>query len=73
MFHQGNARMNRRRGLLSFGIAALSAVTFGATFLASGPASASSTRPLRASAEPWAKAKTVGFIMGTTKPSTRRA
>jgi basic membrane protein A len=63
MFRQDKARGNGRRGLLSFGVAALSAVTFGATFLVSGPASASSTRPVRAAAEPWANAKTVGFIM----------
>jgi simple sugar transport system substrate-binding protein/basic membrane protein A len=51
--------------MLAMGAAAMSAVTLGATMLTTGPVSAAtaSVHSLRATAEPWAKAKTVGFIM----------
>jgi simple sugar transport system substrate-binding protein/basic membrane protein A len=51
--------------MLGIAAATMSAIMLGATMLTTGPASAStaSVHSLRASAEPWAKAKTVGFIM----------
>ncbi|HEX3795808.1 MAG TPA: BMP family ABC transporter substrate-binding protein [Acidimicrobiales bacterium] len=49
---------------MTVGLAAISAVTFGSTIAVAGSASASlaPTHAIRA-AEPWANAKTVGFIM----------
>ena len=65
MSHHANALRRRSARMLAMGAAAMSAITLGATMLTTGPASAStaSVHSLRASAEPWAKAKTVGFIM----------